>query len=332
MMTALNSQLPAELLSSLQTLESERQASQSKKHMVICVIIGIFAGVGGMVAVVDQTPAPFFIGAIIATVLSLILAGRINSKVYVNYKGEVMPTLVSMAHPSLEYDQDNYISSEEFESCGMFIRPDRYTGQDLITGKIGATDIRFSAVFAEEEYEVTDTETDTDSDGNTTTRTVTRTEYRTIFSGLFFSADFNKNFKGRTVVMSGAPGFWSKRAAASVVLEDPRFNDQFHVSSSDQVEARYILTPKLMERLVSLKARFGGGSMAFYDGRVCIALPLPYGLFNPCLDTPLTDTAHIKETLKQLRRIIGIVDDLDLNTRIWTKGGRGDSNPARVVA
>jgi hypothetical protein len=331
-MTAHNSQLPAELLSSLQTLESERQASQTKKHRVMCVIIGIFGGVGGMVAVVDQTPAPFFIGAVIATIVSLIVAGRFNSKVFGPYKGEVMPILVGMVHPSLQYDQHDCISSAEFESCGMFISPDRYTGQDLITGQIGATDIRFSAVFAEEEYEVTDTETDTDSDGNTTTRTVTRTEYRTIFSGMFFSADFNKNFKGRTVVMSGAPGFWSKRASSSVALEDPRFNDPFHVSSSDQVEVRYILTPNLMERLVSLKARFGGGSMAFYDGRVCIALPLPYGLFNPCLDNPLTDTAHIKEVLKQFRRIIGVVDDLDLNTRIWTKGGRGDSDFARVVA
>jgi hypothetical protein len=210
--------------------------------------------------------------------------------------------------------------ASEFDDSGLFMRPDRYNGKDLIQGNVDKTHIRFSMVHAEEEYTVTDTETDTDSDGHTTTRTVTRTEYRDIFCGLVFSADFNKNFNGRTRVRAGSAGFMTKLFGSNILLEDPRFNSVFNVSSTDQVEARFVLTPKMMERLIDLNDKFGRVNMSFVNGRVFVAMSLSYNLFEPNLSRPLTDTTQIEWLIAQLKRITGIVDDLDLNTRIWAKG------------
>lgn len=42
-----------------------------------------------------------------------------------------------------------------------------------------------------------------------------------------------------------------------VILEDPKFNRRFNVYSSNQVEARYLVTPLFMELLNNLNASFG---------------------------------------------------------------------------
>jgi hypothetical protein len=39
-------------------------------------------------------------------------------------------------------------------------------------------------------------------------------------------------------------------------LEDPRFEKEFCVYGEDQVEARYILTPSLMERILAFKNKW----------------------------------------------------------------------------
>ncbi len=65
-------------------------------------------------------------------------------------------------------------------SCIFKKYPDRYASEDLVEGKLGATEFKFSEVHAEEKYEIRD------SDGKN------RTEFSTLFKGLFFVADFNK--------------------------------------------------------------------------------------------------------------------------------------------
>ena len=208
------------------------------------------------------------------------------------------------------------MGESEFNDCGLFIRPDRYNGKDYFEGVQGRTRLHFSLVHAEERYETT--ETDTDSDGNTTTRT--EEHWRDIFKGLFFSADFNKHFHGRTLVRAGKAGLFSGIFGNLVKLEDPRFNQQFRVYSSDQIEARYLLTPSLMERLMELRDRLGGFEVSFLGSWVTIAVNgFPYNAFEPDLGRPFTDPDQVSRTLGWIFHVVGIVEELDLNTRIWSK-------------
>ena len=97
-------------------------------------------------------------------------------------------------------------------------------------------------------------------------------------SVISFSTKLNKNFKGRTTIgyatqNSGGGGVpliqMNKQANVSapiyigqnfssagqssqerVLLEDVVFNEKFYVFSSDQVEARYLLTPTFMNRML----------------------------------------------------------------------------------
>jgi hypothetical protein len=263
-----------------------------------------------------QTPAIAYlaIAVLFAVVATVIISSR-RSKMAVAFKQEAIPVLLDTIAPGFHY-HGGVISLEEFNKSGLFIRPDRYNGKDLMGGVVGKTQARFSMVHAEERYETERTETDNEG----RTRKVKEVHWRTIFQGLFFSADFNKHFKGRTCVRAGGASVFSKLFGNLVKLEDPRFNKLFTVTSTDQVEARYILTPRMLERIVELREKLGGIEISFVESRICIAIRgMSYSTFEPNLRRPFTDPERITGTLGTLLMLIGIVEDLDLNTRIWTK-------------
>ena len=177
--------------------------------------------------------------------------------------------------------------------------------------------MHFSLVHAEERYEITTTVTD--EDGHTTTRT--EEHWRDIFKGLLFKADFNKHFYGCTVVRSGKAGLLSGFSRTLVKLEDPRFNSCFTVYSNDQVEARYLLTPKMMEQFVGLQESIGGFEASFCGSTINIAAGgFPYDAFEPDVKLSCTNQEQLSRILGWIFTVANIVEDLDLNTRIWTKG------------
>jgi hypothetical protein len=261
-----------------------------------------------------------FFSALAALVVWIFVLSRQSRKFAGVFKATVMPDLVGALGENLTYDPSGYLDVDEFEECGLFISPDRYGGMDLVEGYVGETHVRFSLVHAEEEYEVTDTVTDTDSNGNTTTSTEPRTEYRDIFRGLLVSADCNKYFHGRTLVAAGSSSFFTRLRSSFVQLEDPRFNKLFTVTSTDQVEARYLLTPSLMERIVELRERTRGLQLSFADDRVYLALPMKLDTFYPSMWRRIDNPEVVSTYFETLQFIVGIVDDLNLNTRIWSKG------------
>ena len=239
-----------------------------------------------------------------------------KSEVLCLFKDEAIPLLLKEKLPGFSYSREGCIDEDEFSGCGLFISPDSYCGKDCFCGTRGRTSLRFSMVHAEEEYE--ETVYSTDSDGNDTS--YTQTCWRDIFRGLFFVADFNKDFLHNTVVSAGRPGLFSFLSSDRVKLEDPRFNDRFTVRSGDQIEARYILTPRLMERIVSLNDSMGGVEISFWNSSVYIAAgSIPYNAFTPDIDRPFSDPEQLKDIMAWIRLVLDIVDELDLNTRIWSK-------------
>jgi hypothetical protein len=59
--------------------------------------------------------------------------------------------------------------------------------------------------------------------------------------------------------------------------------------------------------------------LSFVDSKVYIAISLKKNLFETRLFKTILDYSYIEENVKYLLLLIGIVEDLNLNTRIWTK-------------
>jgi hypothetical protein len=115
---------------------------------------------------------------------------------------------------------------------------------------------------------------------------------RVVFDGLLVELTLPRNLTGTTLVVSDAglvgnlKAQWRSDGLQCVRLEDPRFEKRYEVYSSDQIEARALLTPAFMERFMAL-ARLPGlappGAIA-EGNRLITALPKrmpPKDLFEP---------------------------------------------------
>lgn len=253
----------------------------------------------------------FFISLVAGIVLIVIFFNK--RKDYITgFKENIIHSIIKFIDPSLHYSPYGHIHGSDYEKSGLYVKPpDRYNGDDYVVGRRDRTIFCFSELHTE--YKV--------SSGK-------HTSWHTIFKGLFFIGDFNKHFHGRTYVYSeNNPqlGFFTKMFSSfasdleKVNLESSEFENRFIVYSSDQVEARYILTPSFMERLVKLQELMGEEtSYSFVDTNVYVAVPIRDPLFEPSIFTA-NNYNKLGDYYNTVHIIFDIIDELNLNLRIWTK-------------
>ena len=232
------------------------------------------------------------------------------------FKTGVIEKLVKFIDKNLSYSRTNHISQSAFSASKIFNHHvDRFRGDDYVKGKIGQTAMEFSEIHAK--YITRD------SKG--------RSQEHTIFKGLFFIADFNKQFKGKTIVVPdtaeklfGQLGTMlqsmNKFRGQLIKLEDPEFEKMFAVYGDDQIEARYILSTSLMKRIVDFRKSSNKKiHISFVGSKINIAVSYVKDLFEPRVFRTMLDFTPIKGYFQDLKMAVRIVDELNLNTRIWTK-------------
>jgi hypothetical protein len=294
-----------------------------RRRALLLYFVGGAAAVLGVVVLGGGSQGPSVPGfaCLLVGFALLFLGASAQSKRHGTFKQVVLKQLLAAACPSLEYAPDACIPESLYRSSGLFRTSyDRYQGDDHVSGRIGSTDICFSELHTEYKTETKD------SEGRKSTH------WHTIFCGIFFVADFHKHFAGATFVLpdtaQGLLGPWLGQGLQAltsshgeiVKLEDPRFEQAFVTYSSDQQEARYILSPSLMERMLELRDRFDVSThFSFIDGRVHVALETGGSHFEPSLWRTGVSREELDIHLGLIRALVGIVEDLDLNQRIWTK-------------
>ncbi len=307
----------SDLLEVLNKLEAQRKKDVGLAWYIIgagvlaAIIILITFPIGLPWGTVIVAGAGFVITAIVLG----IKLNRRRKEAKAIYKQEVIRKMIEFVSPDLSYEASAHISKSEFTGSKIFLKGiDRYNGDDLVEGRIGKTDVRFSEVHAEYYTK--------DKDG--------KKSYHTIFRGIFFIADFHKDFIGETVVLPdtaesifGKIGTWLQKMNISrpqlIKLEDPLFEKEFAVYGTDQVEARYILTPAMMSRIMDFKKKSGKISMSFLHSKVYLAISVSKNLFEPPFFKSMLDFELVREYFNYLILSVNIVEDLDLNTRIWSK-------------
>lgn len=301
--------------------------NQRKEVSTLKIKSYLFIGFGILTIIAGVTSGNFAVaGAIIGAIILItgfIFLSKTNTKFYQyrhSFKQGVIPMVLKTIDDSLEMDYTNGLSENDFVHSQLFSKePDRYRSEDQISGVAGKTTFSFSELHAE--YKTV-----------TQTKNSRQEHWHTILKGIVFYADFNKDFNGVTVVrpkdMGSALGAWISKAMplfnssdrVPVKLENPDFEKEFVTYSTDQIEARYILTPAMMERIYELNKRCSYTiSLSFKGSCVFIAFPLNKDYFEPPVHKSLLTSGFLNEDTEVIRFMYGIIKDLDLNTRIWTK-------------
>ena len=326
-MTSLEAFYQSDLLPDLEKLEAQRLVVKKK----LIQAIGIFVALN---LIFLFTSGKFGLG-LISLLIFLVISGIFtffpwHLKYYRGYhagfKATIIPRIVAFVDQRLQYDKTGMVPKENFIASHLFQDfPGEYGGDDLVSGTLGETAVQFSEIHAKR-VDIIRQSTGSDRSTRRTKKKVTP-----IFRGLFFVADFNKAFKGTTVVLPDTAqklfGDLGQALQALnvpngelVKMEDPEFEKLFVVYGEDQVEARFILSTSLMRRIVDFRTRTRKEMrLSFSASKLHVAIPFEKELFEPKIMESLLNIAHIQAYYDDLKLAIDIVDDLNLNTRIWTQ-------------
>jgi hypothetical protein len=234
-----------------------------------------------------------------------------------DFKQKVIAPLIKEIDENLDYLPELHIPLANFNRSKLFrVRPDRVSGNDYVRGKIDNIDIAFSDFHAEKKHK--------DSKG--------RESWETIFMGLFIVSDFHKTFHGETVVLPDSAqsifgdliGSWLQANNFSreelIKMDNPDFEKEFVVYGTDQVEARYILTHTLMQKLLNYKRKTKHPIyVSFIKGKIYMAIEYNDDMFEPSVFHSLLNYKIAMAYVSTLHLAIGIVEELKLNQKLWSK-------------
>jgi hypothetical protein len=248
----------------------------------------------------------FFIFAILFSLgLAYETLGKMQDALQEKFKSGALPRLLEYLFHQFTYNPNQRIArSTLIESQLISDEITVIEGEDFMRFKLGETGIMFCETIVYRKNK---------SDGP-------------IFHGVFLVASFNKHFKSQTIILPRSKvSILSKIIKYKIFdifkvikLEDADFNREFTVYSTDQVEARYILSPSLMSRILFYKQKVNRKiSFSFVHDKMFCTIPNYINLFEPALFNSFYDFAFIQKSYEALKHYTDIVEDLNLNLRIW---------------
>ncbi len=296
---------------------------KKQKNTILLIFLGVLVFnlllEGLCIALFMNNEDAMFIGSgvvfLIFVLMAVFLSARRRSEYRDNYKNNIVREVIKLIDPALKYAPYGYIGADKYNASEIITaRYNDYGGDDLIEGKTGNIPFSMSEIHVTKETR--------DSKGRK--RTVT------VFHGLFYVAGFNKRLKHKTLVLPDkAEGIFGsligKKLQSTfgrhqlVKLENPEFERLFVVYGTDQNEARYILTPKIMENMVKLKKAIKHPvKFSFKDDSMYILIKIKKPLFEPTYSPFKTlEFSQVKEVYELLAYSAIITEQLDLNNQIW---------------
>ena len=106
------------------------------------------------------------------------------------------------------------------------------------------------------------------------------------FRGILVEYDMNKDFEGHTFILDRTFKSNDIKIDTSkyeeVVLEDAEFMSMYKIYSTNQIEARYVLTTAFIERFKNLKTTFKSKytRLAFKDNKIVVAIHTGRNMFK----------------------------------------------------
>ncbi len=223
-------------------------------------------------------------------------------------KAEVMPEFCKCLG-DFQWNPMFGVNSQLFAQAGVIPRKyDKEESDDIFKGTYKDVSIEINEVCYK------DIRITYDSKGR-----LRREEY-TLFDGVVAELGMNKNFKSHTVVASDSLLHGSPVSGLRhTTLEDVTFEKMFDVFTNDEVEARYLLTPTFMERLINVKKAFKCDklSCAFYRDKLFISIDTRKDMFVlGSLTKPADDEKQFFQMFEEITSIIELIDQLKLDKKI----------------
>ena len=284
-------------------LESELQSLRAQER--ISNILLSACGVGLLIAcLLKNIPLVVIciVGAFFCAIRSNDASGKIKKTLSENITRSVIREVLG---DDVEYNPWGTISP------GSMVFPFTYnttSGSDHIMANYNGLEIELGDIELQDEGETTDEETG-----------VTTTSRHTWFKGQWLTCDFGKKLSGQVYISQR-----SKKDAvpmkSNVKMDNEQFNKRFCIRADDPQEAYYILTPHMMEYILTIADNSGGTLyMSFLrEGKLHVAVQTGRDFFE--LGKEKVKTEKLCEKFKsELRWFTDIVDTLRVEDSLYKK-------------
>jgi hypothetical protein len=255
-----------------------------------------------------------FLGlAVVAVAFIWYLATSPSRKFKESIKSQIFHKIFTF-FGNINYKPQGSDSISKYEKFNILPSYDQYENEDLVFGTFKGVEFSIEEILLQ----------------NITRDRKGRRRVTNIFDGIAILLKMNKNFQGQTLIkrdLGFIRNFFKAKFSKleNVKLEDPEFEKIFEVYSSDQVEARYLLTTSFMQRLLDLGKIFSkiGSSKqkninaGFLHNSLLITLRTKQNLFEPSsIFQPATFITDCKILIREINVIFSIIEELRLNQKI----------------
>ncbi|MBH5322854.1 DUF3137 domain-containing protein [Aurantiacibacter sediminis] len=145
----------------------------------------------------------------------------------------------------------------------------------------------------------------------------------TVFQGVVMSIGYKRRFHGTTLLVrdnAHRTFFGGKRDSIKIAgmeldyadMTHPDFEDRFDIYTTDQVEARHLIDPLYVERLIALERSYRGEGVAtiFHEGSLVVTLKTGNMFESGSIDAD-DDRRLIQRTVDQFARISDLAKELN---------------------
>ena len=249
----------------------------------------------------------FFLLIVLVGLFFLIKASMIASKYRSSVKEVIIKDMVKANYEDGNYIHKDRIDQSYINSLNFYQRPDRSTGEDLITGSFNGVSFKASDVHMEERVETRD------SKGNT------QVSYQTIFKGRWYHFEYERVFNETLQVKEGRFVGKASRDLKKYETESILFNKKFKIFSSDQAYVFYQLTPVLIEKILAFEQMHRGTvQMMYHQNILDIAVNDSSDSFELKIKTPLTKDA-VSHIIGDIEMPSAIINEFNLDSDKFKK-------------
>ncbi|MDL2286961.1 DUF3137 domain-containing protein [Eubacteriales bacterium OttesenSCG-928-G02] len=285
--------------------EIVNQLEKRRKNISYMAYLAIL--IGAIAFILLNIVLPFGLILLVADILFyFIYVNGYKSSLSEDYKLKLVEPVLNQYFDDVKFDPENGIPKNVIDNMDMMCLGNLYSSNDLIDASYKGVHFITSDVYIADQT--------TDSEGNTSTDVM--------FNGRWMIFDFNKKFKSHLQVKDKSFAN-AKRTSESgkmekIKLENELFNKYFRIFASSDLEAFYILTPHIMDRMLSLREKIKAKMMfCFDDNKLHIAINSSVDSFELKTFKKITPELVQHTILSEIVLILDFIDELQLDKKIW---------------
>lgn len=287
---------------------------------VVAVLFMLIAMFSPFVILATRTtymnPMLWMLGGILCAGITFLFFYKMYKRYRTAYKDKVVNRAAETLFDSFSYYSDFGFTREEIAATGIMSMGNRFHSEDMVEGTYKGVPFRRADLYIAQH-------TSTGKSSHTTV----------YIRGTWIVFRYNKNFEADLQVASkdfayernNASRFFTRSTERwnTIQTEDIEFNNMFDARCQNEVEAFYLLTPRVMQMLKLLRSELGAPIMVgFVRNMLHVAIssgknhmePPVFGSINPELD--------VMKIRTELKAVCNIIDALSMDREIFT----GDTN------